>query len=133
MAQQFSNPRAIAQAQVNQYVAAGMLPPEVSYYTPIINPATGQPATDIEMQANGYAFDPVTKKWKLPGTGGAPAATTPTFSTGTGTYGTLRDARQAQRRRRIAKGANDVQSTGPGATNAGGTPTSVLELHLGSG
>lgn len=69
-------PTAEIQFSINQQVASGVLPNFVPTGTSIINPETGIPVTQAEMQANGYKYNNFTKGWELGGSGEPPATST---------------------------------------------------------
>ena len=129
-------------ANIQQQVAQGVLPQEVSFFTPIINPTTGQAVTDAEMIANGYTYDNLKKSWKLNATGdaggtAAAAVDKPDpysevksiFISKNRGYVTPEVADLIMRRRRARRRRGPVRPS----DNAGGTPGSVLDTQLGSG
>lgn len=69
-------PTAQLQYNINAMVAAGQLPKTIPTGTSIINPQTGQPASQQEMQSNGYVYNNFTKSWELGGTGLPPQTQT---------------------------------------------------------
>lgn len=144
-------------ASIQQQVAGGQMPATVSFYTPIINPTTGKPVTDQEMISNGYTYDNIRKEWRLAGSA-APGGTTAPSGNGPqsgnnwmtnpalhivtwnknaknkhSTFQTTEKwARNAmKRKKRAGGGPQQVAEVVPG--NAGGTPSTVLNLHLGGG
>jgi hypothetical protein len=131
-------------ATIQQQVASGSLPQQVSFYTPILNPSTGQPVTDAEMQANGYAYDNLSKSWKLGTSNNGTQPGTPAPQNGPDPYSEVKSVFFSKSRGYVTpevaalllkKRRSKQGGGGPAklADNAGGGPTSVLNTQLGSG
>lgn len=147
---------------VMQSLSMGQLPQTISSTAAgtLTNPATGRPFTSQELIASGYSFNTAMGSWVLaPGGAGAPGGpggggeyiTDPSkimvnFGGGGRNVGkgggrgrraagfqtTLKWARNAWRRKRRGGTGQPVVAAGE-PVSGGGTASTVLELHLGSG
>lgn len=124
-------------ANIQQQVANGQMPSVVSAYTPILNPTTGQPVTAMEMQQNGYTYDPKAMEWKLASSaqttatsgGGNSNPKTVYYSKARG-YVTPEVARLLRKKKRRRQQDNKVPVEQP---LSNGSISTTLNVHLGGG